>query len=99
MLAKKKHERGFKQLTNLSDGRSREIIERQLAAFRATLGREPAANDPIKQAIRFIEKNYDNDAIFECPHCETQTIAWAIAHLACPDCGHDPMHRGMVIAK
>jgi rubrerythrin len=84
MLAKKKH---------------RESIERQLEVFRAEFGREPEANDPLKKALRFIEENYDNDAVFDCPRCATQTIAWAIAHPACPDCGHDSMLRGMVIVK
>ena len=46
---------------------------------------------------KFIEENYDNDAVFECPRCKTQKIAWAIAHPACPECGHHPMKLGMLI--
>ena len=46
---------------------------------------------------KFIEENYDNDAVFECPRCKTQMIGWAIALPACPDCGHHPMDLGMLI--
>ena len=46
---------------------------------------------------KFIEENYDNDAVFECPRCKTQTIDWAIALPACPKCGQHPMGVGMLI--
>ena len=70
MLAKKRHEYGFQQFSQLRlHGRSQ----------------------------KFIEENYDNDAVFECPRCKVQMINWAIALPACPGCGHHPMDLGMLI--
>jgi hypothetical protein len=40
-----------------------------------------------KETIDFIDQNYDKDALFECPDCETQMVGWALAHPICPDCG------------
>jgi hypothetical protein len=50
-------------------------------------------------AIRYIEENFDRDAIFDCPQCEAQVIASAMSHPACPDCGHHPLHGGMITGK
>jgi hypothetical protein len=132
LLLKKEHERSLELIAKLRlQDQSREILERQLEAFRAKFGREPEASDPIffdpsaveprpleideallkdqflaaalkaglaKPVIRYIEENFDKDAVFDCPECEAQVIAWAMSHAACPDCGHHPLRGGMIAA-
>lgn len=38
-----------------------------------------------------VEENFDRDAVFDCPQCEAQVIAWAMSDPACPDCAHHPL--------
>ena len=109
MLLKTNDKRAVEQITKprLND-QSREILERQLEAFRAKFGGEPEANDPNEflvaarkaglpqPVLRYIEQNFDRDAVFDCSRCAAQVIAWAMSHPACPDCGHHPLHGGMI---